>query len=182
MKPYALNPTIEYRDVQQLLQGAASIYGNDIAYSFRHKPSDAESVKVSFVQLKDQVDDLAVALLELGCAGKHCAIVGKLTFPWIKLYYALLSIGAVVVPLDREWSGEELATTVAFADCEYLFHDADIAAKGDVVMADENCHIAGRFVIAHEGEGTTAELEARGASMEQKPRLPKIDPDVCALI
>ena len=182
MKPYALNPTIEYRDMQQFLQGAASIYGNDIAYSFRRKPSDAESVKVSFAQLKDQVDDLAVALLELGCAGKHCAIVGKLTFPWIKLYYALLSIGAVVVPLDREWSGEELATTVAFADCEYLFHDADIAAKGDAVMAMENHHLAGRYVIAFEGEGTTAELEARGAAIEQKPRLPKIDPDVCAEI
>ena len=182
MKPYALNPTIEYRDVQQMLQGAATIYGKDIAYSFRKKPSDAESVKVSFVELKDQVDDLAVALMAQGCAGKHCAIVGKLTYPWIKLYYALLSIGAVVVPLDREWNGEELATTVAFADCEYLFHDPDLASKGDAVMADENCHIVGRFVIAAEGEGTTAELEASGAAMEQKPRLPKIDPDVCAEI
>ncbi|MBQ7398205.1 MAG: hypothetical protein IJW09_05205, partial [Clostridia bacterium] len=97
MKPYALNPTIEYRDVQQLLQGAATIYGNDIAYSYRVAPGDAESVKVSFIQLRDQVKDLASALLEVGCSGKHCAIVGKLTFPWIKLYYALLSIGAVVV-------------------------------------------------------------------------------------
>ena len=34
MKPYALNPTIESRDVQQMLQGAATIYGKDIAYSY----------------------------------------------------------------------------------------------------------------------------------------------------
>ena len=182
MKPYALNPTIEYRDIQQMLQGAATIYGKNTAYSFRKKPNDADSIKVSFQELKDQVDDLAVELMAQGCAGKHCAMIGKLTFPWIKLYYALLSIGAVIVPLDREWSGEELATTVSFADCEYLFHDADLGAKGDIIMANEDCHILGRFVIAYEGEGTTAELEARGAAMEQKPRLPKIDPSVCAEI
>ena len=182
MKPYALNPTIEYRDVQQLLQGAATIYGNDIAYSYRVVPSDAESVKVSFIQLRDQVKDLASALLELGCSGKHCAIIGKLTFPWIKLYYALLSIGAVVVPLDREWSGEELATTVAFADCEFLFHDADIAAKAESVLSNPDCAIKARYTIAYEGEGSVAELEAKGAAMEQKPEFPVIDPDACAEI
>ncbi len=182
MKPYALNPTIEYRDVQQLLQGAATIYGNDIAYSYRVSPSDAESVKVSFIQLRDQVRDLADALLSLGCHGKHCAIVGKLSFSWIKLYYALLSIGAVVVPLDREWSGEELATTVAFADCEFLFHDADIGAKAEAVLANSDCQVKARYTIGGEGENTVAALEAQGAAMEQKPELPVIDPDVCAEI
>jgi long-chain acyl-CoA synthetase len=181
MKPYALNPTIEYRDVQQLLKGAATIYGNDTAYSYRVRPNDPESVKHSFIQVKEQVEHLANALLEMGCHGKHCAIVGKLSYSWIKTYYALLSIGAVVVPLDREWSGEELATTSVFADCEYLFHDADIAVKADAICAAEGGRIVARYIIG-EGEGTTTELEARGAAMENKPEYPVIDPDACAEI
>ncbi len=182
MKPYALNPCFEYRDIREMLQGSADTYGNDVAYSYRVSPSDAESVKVTFNEVLAQVSDLSATLVELGCSGKHCAIVGKLTYSWIKIYYALLNVGAVVVPLDREWTGSELATTVAFADCEFIFHDADLKDKIDTVCANEACRIVGRYVMGGEGDDTIAALEARGAAMEEKPELPEIDPEVCAEI
>jgi long-chain acyl-CoA synthetase len=68
-----------------------------------------------------------------------------------------------------------------FADCEYLFHDADIAVKADAICAAEGGRIVARYIIG-EGEGTTTELEARGAAMENKPEYPVIDPDACAEI
>lgn len=89
MKPYALNPCFEYRDIREMLRGSADTYGDDVAYSYRVSPSDAESVKVTFNELLTQVTDLSYALVALGCAGKHCAIVGKLTYSWVKIYYAL---------------------------------------------------------------------------------------------
>ena len=182
MKPYALNPCFEYRDIREMLRGSADTYGDDIAYSYRVAPSDAESVKVSFNELLSQVTDLSCALVELGCTGKHCAIVGKLTYSWVKTYYALLNVGAVVVPLDREWTGGELATTATFADCEFVFHDGDLKDKIDTACADEDSRIVGRFVMGGEGDNTIAALEARGAAMEEKPEFPEIDPEVCAEI
>ena len=182
MKPYALNPTFLYRDVRELLQGSADTYGDDFAYSYRVSPSDAEAVRVTFNELLAQVTDLSAALIELGCTGKHCAIVGKLTYSWIKIYYALLNVGAVVVPLDRDWTGGELATTVSFADCEFVFHDADLKDKIDVVCAEDGGRIVGRYTIGGEAENSTTALEARGAAMEEKPEFPEIDPEVCAEI
>ena len=182
MKPYALNPTFEYRDVREMLNNSAAVYGDDIAYSYRVSPKDSEAVRVSFRTLLGEVDNLAVALLELGCSGKHCAIIGKLTYPWIKVYYALLSIGAVVVPLDREWTGGELATTAAFADCDFIFADEDLKEKVDAICRNEECHILGRFVLGGEGENSVAALEAKGAAMEVRPEFPEIDPEVCAEI
>lgn len=182
MKPYALNPTYEYRDVREMLNNSAAVYGDDIAYSYRVSPKDSEAVRVSFRTLLREVDDLAAALVELGCHGKHCAIIGKLTYPWIKVYYALLSIGAVVVPLDREWTGSELSTTAAFADCEFVFADQDLKDKVDMICQNEECHILGRFVIGGEGEDSVAALQAKGAAMETRPEFPEIDPEVCAEI
>jgi len=164
MKPYALNPTFEYRDVREMLNNSAAVYGDDIAYSYRVSPKDSEAVRVSFRTLLGEVDDLAAALVELGCHGKHCAIIGKLTYPWIKVYYALLSIGAVVVPLDRDWTGSELSTTAAFADCEFVFADEDLKDKVDMICQNEECHILGRFVIGGEGEDSVAALEIRDAA------------------
>ena len=36
MKPYALNPCFEYRDIREMLQGSADTYGDDVAYSYRY--------------------------------------------------------------------------------------------------------------------------------------------------
>lgn len=182
MKPYALNPTYLYRDVRELLNNSAEVYGDDFAYSYRVSPKDAEAVRISFRALLGEVNDLAATLVEMGCSGKHCAIIGKLTYPWIKTYYALLSIGAVVVPLDREWTGGELATTVAFAECEFVFADEDLKDKVDMICADAGCHILGRFVLGGEGEDSVAALQAKGAAMETRPQFPEIDPEAVAEI
>ena len=182
MKPYALNPTYLYRDVRELLANSAEVYGDDFAYSYRVSPKDAEAVRVTFCELLSDVNDLAAALIELGCSGKHCAIIGKLTYPWIKTYYALLSIGAVVVPLDREWTGSELATTVAFAECEFLFADADLKDKVDMICQGEGAFVRGRFVLSAEGEDSVGALQAKGAAMETRPEFPEIDPEACAEI
>ena len=34
-------------------------------------------------------------LLERGVAGKHCAVIGKFSYSWVRMYFSLLSAGAV---------------------------------------------------------------------------------------
>ena len=122
----------KFENVRALVEWGAEYYGNDTIYSFRPNPR-ADVVKKSFIEFRDDVRALASELLAMGCAGRHCAIIGKLSYEWAATYYAMLSIGGVLIPLDRDWQAEDLAATVERADAKFLFCDADLKEKAAVI-------------------------------------------------
>ena len=134
MKKYALHEKQEFKNMRDLVERAGEMYQNDTAYSFRNNPHDKEPVRKSFINMRDDVRAIGSELLSRGLAGKHCAVIGKCSYSYIRTYFSLLSIGAVIVPLDRDWLPDDLAETVAKADAEYLFIDADLKEKGHNVM------------------------------------------------
>ena len=121
-----------FDNVRALVEWGADTYGNDNVYSFRPTPR-AEVVKKTFVEFRDDVRALASEFLAMGCAGRHCAIIGKLSYEWALTYYAMLSIGGVLIPLDRDWQAEDLAATVERAEAKFLFCDADLKEKAAVI-------------------------------------------------
>ena len=134
MKKTALHERREFTNVRELLEWAGMHYGEKIAYSYRLTPR-GEVEKVSFRQFRDDVRALATELLSMGCNGKKCAVIGKFSYDWAKMYYALLSIGAVVVPLDRDWLAPDLADTAKKAGASFLFCDEDMADTAEVSAA-----------------------------------------------
>jgi long-chain acyl-CoA synthetase len=129
MKNYKYYTTTEYHDIREFIEAAGEKYSERTAISYRNRPSDEDSVKVSFTQLRDDVRALGTELIARGYRGKHCALIGKLTYHWICSYFAVMAIGGVLVPLDREWHEDELAATVAHADCSYMLCDPDLLGK-----------------------------------------------------
>ncbi len=132
MKNHVLHEKREFENVRKLVEWSADFYGDKVAFSFR-PDTKGEVKKVSFKKLRGAVRALATEMLEMGCAGKHCVLIGKFTYEWAVTYYAALSIGAVLVPLDRDWHAQDLADTAARADVSFLFADEDIADKAAVV-------------------------------------------------
>ena len=121
-----------FENVRALIEWATEEYGNQTVYSFRPNPR-ADIVKKSFIEFRDDVRALASELLAMGCAGRHCVIIGKLSYEWAATYYAMLSIGGVLIPLDRDWQPEDLAATVERAEAKFLFCDADLKEKAAVI-------------------------------------------------
>ena len=121
-----------FENVRTLVEWGAQEYGTDTIYSFRPNPR-ADVVKKNFVEFRDDVRALASEFLAMGCAGRHCVIIGKLSYEWAATYYAMLSIGGVLIPLDRDWQPEDLAATVERAEAKFLFCDADLREKASVI-------------------------------------------------
>lgn len=140
-KPYPLYEGYPlHENVRALLAFNAKRYGDGIAFSYRLKPSDEEKISVSYTQFAHQVKALGSEFLSRSVKGGRVALIGKLSYPWVLCYFALLSIGAVLVPLDPEWTEEDLAETAAKAEVTMLICDNEIAAKAEAVRkACGNC-------------------------------------------
>lgn len=174
-----------FDNVRALLEWAAEEYSNDTVYSFRPTPR-SEVEKKTFVEFREDVRALASELLAMGCAGRHCAVIGKLSYEWALTYYAMLSIGGVLIPLDRDWQAEDLAATVERADAEFLFCDADLKEKAAVIEGKVTFAAPTVYLGGKEGEVTLASLTEVGrAKFAADPNAyfnAPIDPHVMALL
>ncbi len=124
-----------YSTFEAFVDGNAARFGDKTAIVYRRNPRDKESSKISFRTLADHIHALANAYVKMGMPGAHCALVGGLSYEWVCSYIALQMIGAVVVPLDREWTGEDLAATIQTAECRFLICDSDLKQKQETILA-----------------------------------------------
>ncbi len=129
MKNYPLYETTVFEDFRIMTENVARKYPDRTGISYKKDPHDKETVRVTFAQAQRDIRGLGTFLAELGCREKHCAIIGGSSYGWVASYFALMSIGAVTVPLDKDWSEEDLRSTVERAECEYVFYSADAKKK-----------------------------------------------------
>jgi long-chain acyl-CoA synthetase len=185
-KEHVLHEIPEYETVRALIESVGNEYSDRTAYSYRINPRDKDVVKVSFAEMRRDVRSLASALLQRGCAGKHCALIGRFSYEWAITYFATLSIGAVLVPLDREWHAEDLADTVKKANAEYLFCDEDLAEKEAVIRQTAGIRTPTYFLGAPRRLHSLRALIAEGESIffanPERYFSAPIDPTALALL
>lgn len=156
-----LRPKREFKSIRHIVEYAAKTYGNSTAFSYRLKPTDKEKVTVSYIEFRDDVRALASEMLSRKMEDKHIVAIGKMSYDFIVTYYASLLIGAVFVPLDRDWSAKELANTAKNADIDYLFCDVDLVDKSNTVQ--ELCGLEKPVVyFGAEGESSLSAMMAEG--------------------
>ena len=186
MKKHQLHEKTDFTSVRHLVEWSAEQYGDRALFSFRAKAHDAEATSVSFLAVRDDVRALACKLTAMGCAGKHCVVIGKLTYDWAILYYSLLSIGAVLVPLDPEWAAPDLADTASKAEASFLFIEENIAEKAPAISYACNLLCDPIFFSAKDAEAGLTPYLAEGRELfAQNPDVyfeAEIDPYALALL
>ena len=148
-----------YHDIREVIEDIGSLYSGKNAYAFRIKPHDKEIIHKTYDQLRDDVRALATEFISMGVSGKHVALVGKLSYHWILVYYATFIAGGVLVPLDKEWLAKDLADTGAKAEVSFVFCDGDVIEKGRAISEAAGCTDP---IALEYGEGTVDELTEAG--------------------
>ncbi len=127
MKYYSLSDYPSFATMRELVDYIDTAYSNDTAYTFRYAPHDNEVQKRSFSHLSEDVRCIGNSLVSRGiCEKVHCALIGRLSYGWVCAYLSLLSVGAVLVPLDPDWTAADLADAAKKAECEYIFCSDEI--------------------------------------------------------
>ncbi len=176
----------EFSIIREVPEWAAEQYGDAIAFSFRRNPHDADVTEVTYTQFRDDIRALGSRLLHAGCGGCHCTVVGKMSYDFAVLYYAILAIGGILVPLDPEWNAADLADTAAKADTAFLFLEEGLKDKAVVIENACTLRLSPIFFGAQtENEGLSA-LIAEGRSLYSEDpdayQYAEVDPDALALL
>ena len=112
-----------------MLLGTAEKFPERYAISYRKAPSDKEAVRLTYREVEGDVRALGTALIARGLRGKKVALIGENSRGWIYAYFALTSIGAVVVPVDKEYPAPDMASILNTARCEALIASPSLKDK-----------------------------------------------------
>ena len=182
MKTKALREKKEYLNIREMVEDIGVIHAGKVAYRYRVKPHDKEPVKVTYDEMRDHVRAFATEMIARGLQGKKICVIGKHTYQLIQTYYATLAIGSVWVPLDRDWSKEDLLETVKVGECDFLMCDLDIAEKG--LYITEQLGLPAPLYLNGEGEDGLVAWREAGATKFSQDSAPyfnaPIDPDALA--
>ena len=150
-KNYPLYETTVFRDFRVMTENVANKYPDRIAFSYRERPADKEAVRVTYRQAREDIRHLGTAYIHAGLRDKKVAIVGESCLSWVYSYFALMSIGAITVPVDKEYTAEDLASILNTAACDAVVYSPVIADK--LAYLKENVPSANLYVSMHESCG-----------------------------
>ena len=166
MKKEKLHEKVVFKNMRELVEWIGNTYGEKIAYSYRKDPVKGAIISKSFVQMRDDIRALATKLVEMGCTGKKSVIFGKYSYEWIVMYFSVLSIGGILVPLDKDWQGEDLAETALTAEADFVFCDKELTEKAGKIAEKVKLITPPCYLNAEESEeNSVAGLITAGKAM-----------------
>ena len=163
-KNYPLYETTKFSNFREMVENVAERYPNKVAFQYKLDPKVKEASKITFAECRDYVRALSTELHSMELEDKKIAIIGGASVDWFMSYTAIMNVGAVTVPIDKDLPVSDIASIINTAKCEYIFFACDILEKIKAVCAE--APVAVHLVsMCGEAEGATplTELRAAGA-------------------
>lgn len=128
-KNYPIYKTTFIDDIRSLVEEAALNFPDSIAISYKDKPSDKEVKKVTFATWRNDVRNLGTALISSGLREENIAIVGENSYAWCCSFFAVMAIGSVTVPVDKELPIEDIDGIITTTGCKAVIYGRTAEAK-----------------------------------------------------
>ena len=122
------------KNLKDIINYAAKTHGDNVAYRYKVKKEIQEK---TYNELHK--DSMAVSrmLESFGLKGKHIALIGPTTYPWISSYFGITNSASVAVPIDVQLPAEAICELLNRADVEMLIFDE--VRKDVVAQVKEKC-------------------------------------------
>ncbi len=111
----------KFADLRDLVVRTCDKYSELDAFIFRRSPKLSE-VHRTFYEYGRDIKGLATYILNSDYAGGRLAVVGENAYEWFVSYNAILSSGAVGVPLDRALPEDELIQLLQRSRSRVIFY------------------------------------------------------------
>lgn len=128
-KNYPIYKTTFIDDMRSLVEEAAQNFPESIAISYKENYWDKEVRKVTFSRWRDDVRNLGTALVSHGLREEKIAIVGENSYGWCCSFFAVMAIGSVTVPVDKELPLEDIDGIITKTSCKAVIFGKTSEAK-----------------------------------------------------
>lgn len=111
---------LEITDLKDMLNKTKKIYGEKPAYKIRIE--EGKYKIFTHNEVRNMVDYLGTALIDLGLKGKRIAIIGPNRYEWEIAYLSVVCGTGAVVPLDKSLPENELKSLIERSEIEAIFY------------------------------------------------------------
>lgn len=164
-KNYPIYKTTFIDDMRSLVEEAAQNFPDSTAISYKENYWDKEVRKVTFAQWRDDVRNLGTALICNGLREEKVAIVGENSYRWCCSFFAVMAIGAVTVPVDKELPIEDIDGIITTTDCKAVIFGKASEAKIKEILHNGGLKTVRRLISVNpESSLRDAELDGKSIS------------------
>ena len=111
---------LEIRDLKDMLNKTGKLYADRPAYKI--KVEEGKYQTYTHKEIRDMINDLGTALINLGLKGKRIAVIGENRYEWEIAYLSIVCGTGIVVPLDKSLPANELELLIERSDVEAIFY------------------------------------------------------------
>lgn len=112
---------IEITDLKDMLNKTKELYGSKIAYKI--KKENGDYINYTHKQVRDMIDCLGTALIDMGLKNKRIAVIGGNSCEWEIAYLSIVCGTGIVVPLDKSLPENELKSLIERSEVEAIFFE-----------------------------------------------------------
>ena len=128
-KNYPLYETTKFRDIREMTENVAERFPDKAALSYKKNPVKGEVLRYTYAEGREFIRSIATEFISMGMRDKNVAIIGEASPDWVFSYFALMSIGAVTVPIDKDLPTADTASILNTAECPYVVYSSAISEK-----------------------------------------------------
>ena len=156
----AYNPPKPY-DFRELILSRAAETPEDTAFFYTDKEGNVQ--KVSCAKVRDDVMGLGTYLMKNGFEGRHVALLGPNSYDWVVSFFALITTGAVILPMDARQPVPNLLSLLKMGDAEAIFISEEFEPAAPYLAPLKVLHFTQLDAMIAEGAKDIASGDTRWA-------------------
>ncbi len=111
-----------------MVETSCELFADNPAFLSR----DGETVYVkTYTEVGEDIRALAAELTARGMRGEKIAVMGANCYQWALTYLAVCSGVGIIVPVDREYNGEQLSYVMEDSGAAMLIHGDGVSTAVD---------------------------------------------------
>lgn len=111
---------LKINDLKDMLNKTGKLYADRPAYKI--KVEEGKYQTYTHKEVRDMINNLGTALINLGLKGKRIAVIGENRYEWEIAYLSIVCGTGIVVPLDKSLPANELELLIERSDVEAIFY------------------------------------------------------------
>ncbi len=154
---------IEILNLKDMLEKTKDLYAEKTAYKIK---IDKDTYKIiSHKEVREMVDALGTALIDLDLKGKRVGIIGENRYEWEIAYLSVVCGTGIVVPLDKALPENELESLIERSKIEAIFYSSKYENALKKIKCNSKNNL--KYLISMDLQENTNEIYSQSSLIEK---------------